>query len=550
MNFDQQIEQLAFGRSLPRMDSCLGLFLSPTTIFIAEVAVPGGKPKVLHLVRLPVPGTDDSKVAKSLGSLNTEFLADHEKLGAILKKALTDIKWGSKHVMVSLSHHFGILRYFAMPAIDRRFWKTAIPAEAKKYVPIPFATLTYDFLVNDLGVGVDKKPRQGTLFGVTHKQNLENLRKLTESLGLILVGTELAPCSVERLWDAVDPGPVGIPYAQVHFDGGHVRVLISDNGLPIFFREIFLPSDATVMDRRKVDLAGCINFTKKQIGSRPPEKVRLSGLIGDMGAWQQAFTQDLGRQVDYQDTDKALGLKGGQWGGYAAVGSALRHLISTPLTLDLSTVGRISDEDRQAAKTILLISALAATLFLITGGFQFTMAGLKSRELSQMMNSGLILEEFQGKRANDIALMMNDMKKRVNAFGPLVRKRVPITYVHERIAELIPEAAWITHLAYTNPLGIGGGRSYKPRTLVIDGKVIDQSVSMEQDVAYQFADRLRKDKVFRKVFPSVEIEVVTAKKTRGGKSAKAFRSSEDSIKNRLSNATKFKILCLSRKKKK
>jgi hypothetical protein len=38
--------------------------------------------------------------------------------------------------MVTLSHHLGLLRYFAMPAIDRRFWKTSVPLEAKKYIPI------------------------------------------------------------------------------------------------------------------------------------------------------------------------------------------------------------------------------------------------------------------------------------------------------------------------------------------------------------------------------------------------------------------------------
>jgi len=133
MDIDQQIEQLAFGRSLPRMESCLGLFLSPTTIFLAEVAFLGGAPKVLHLVRLPVPGADDSKSTKSLGSLNTEFLADQEKLNAILKKALTDIQWGSKSVMVSLSHHFGILRCRRETRSARRearLWESRSPVWA------------------------------------------------------------------------------------------------------------------------------------------------------------------------------------------------------------------------------------------------------------------------------------------------------------------------------------------------------------------------------------------------------------------------------------
>ncbi|MFH2203921.1 MAG: hypothetical protein ABIJ96_12445 [Elusimicrobiota bacterium] len=552
MNIDEQIEQLSFGRSLPRMSSCLGMFLSPTAIFLAEVSLTGAKPKVLHLVRLPIPGADDSQMTKGIGSLNTEFLADQEKLQALLKKAITDVKWGSKFLMVSLSHHFGILRYFAMPAIDRRFWKTAVPAEAKKYVPIPFATLSHDFLVHDLEPGADRRPRMGALFSVTQKQNLENLKVLTEAVGLQLVGVELAPCSVERLWDRLDIAAAGSPYAQVHFDGGHIRILISDQGLPIFFREIFLPQDATVMDRRKVDLAGCINFTKKQIGSQPPEKVRLSGRIGDMGAWLQAFSQDLSRKVEYQDTDKELGLKGGQWGAYAAVGTAVRHLGTTPLTLDLSASGKISDEDRQAAKTILLLSAMVAAVFLVIGSFRFMMYAVKAREFNAMKSQGAILQEFEGKTANDIQYLMSNMKKGAQEFGSLTATRLPLTNIAEKIAELIPEAAWISDFNYTNPVsmgGAGGKNTVQPRTLNLTGNVIEHSVSMEQDIAYSFAKRLQEDKDFSKAFQSISIEVSRPQLSEAPNKSKAVRNEEQNIKNQLKRASRFTIECLSMKRK-
>jgi hypothetical protein len=32
--FNELVEQLAFGSSIPKMDSCLGLFLSPEAIFL------------------------------------------------------------------------------------------------------------------------------------------------------------------------------------------------------------------------------------------------------------------------------------------------------------------------------------------------------------------------------------------------------------------------------------------------------------------------------------------------------------------------------------
>lgn len=550
MALDEAIEQLSFGRSLPRLESCLGLFISPEVIFLAEVRLSSGKPQVLHLVRLPVPaGAAAAKTTRAVGSLNTEFLADEQLVLGILQKAIKDIAWSAKHVVVTLSHHFGILRYFAMPAIDRRFWKTAVPAEAKKYVPLPFATLSHDFQVAELPMGADRKPRMGALFGVTQKQNLDNLRVLMEKLGLTLIGTELAPCSVERLWDAVDPAAAQAPYAQVHFDGGHVRILISDGGVPIFFREVFLSNDATVLDRRKVDLGGCIDFTRKQIGSAGPQRVRVSGRINDLPAWQQALSQDMNTQVAYLDIDQALGLKGGQWGGYAAAGAALRHLASTPLTLDLSAVGKISDEDRRAATTILAMSGAFAAVLILIGAYRFAIIQMKSRQLAQLRGDPEIQAAFAGKQSTDIEAMMDQMQQKVRSLGSLTRTRVPLTRLLESVSEEIPQGAWIHQLEYKNPIELGGRGRSEPRSLSLTGKVIDESLAVEQDVAYKFADKLRRDEEFKKAFGSnIEIAIEAQKAQAEGENPRTL-DPEEAIKRRLRQATGYRIICLSAKER-
>ena len=64
MDLAENIEQISFGRSLPRLDSCLGHFLSPDMMYLAEVAVEGGRPKVLHLLRLPLGGADTGSATK------------------------------------------------------------------------------------------------------------------------------------------------------------------------------------------------------------------------------------------------------------------------------------------------------------------------------------------------------------------------------------------------------------------------------------------------------------------------------------------------------
>jgi len=530
-SLEENIEQLSFGRSLPKMDSCLGLFISQETLFLTEVAYKGGKPKVLHLLRLSIPGGPSSKGTKTIGTLNTDFLTEHEQILKLLQEAMKKTKFGSKHVMVSLSHQFGILRYFTLPAIDRRFWKSAVPVEAKKYIPIPFASLIHDYQVRQVKPGPDRKPRLGSIFGVTHKKNVEGIHALVKKLGLTLVGLEIAPCSVERLWDTLEPETAGSSYAQVHFDGGHIRILVSEAGLPIFFRDVFLPEGATVMDRRKVDLRGCIDFTRKQLGSLEPEVIRISGSIEDRPAWQEAFTQDMGKPVAAQETEKLLGLRGGEWGGYAAIGAGLRHLASTSLILDLSPVGKITDEDRRTATNILAISVVFAALFLVLGGLRhFKLAGI-NRRVSGQQAQGAIRDAFLGKTGDEIEELIKQMRKEVSAFGVVGKSQVPLTYLFAAVADTIPDSAWIDVVTYTNPISFK--KKADPRMLEVSGSVADKSRAMEQEIAYQFKKNLSDNETFSKAFSFIEPSI-EAPRSRGDDGGEVL-------------PTTFKMRCFSEK---
>ncbi|MFA6029048.1 MAG: hypothetical protein WC969_04240 [Elusimicrobiota bacterium] len=499
MELNEIVEQLSFGKSVPKMDSCLGLFLSPEVLYLTEVSC-SGKPQVLHLLRIPVPAGPAAKETRTGGSLNTDFLADADRVAGLLKKAMDETKWGSKHVIVTLSHHFGILRYFTLPAIDRRFWKTAIPAEAKKYIPIPFTTLAHDFQSVPLAPGPDKRARLGSLFGVAPRKNMDAILSIVGKLGLTLVGVELAPISVERLWDVLEGG--GTPYAQAHFDGGEIRVLVSDGKLPILYREAFLARDATVDEIRKVDLGGCVDFTKKQLGAASPARVRLSGQIADMPAWKAAFEQELGMPMSMQDTPKLLGLKSGQWGGYAAIGGALRHLVNTPLVLDLSGVGRVSDEDRRAAMAIFKLTAIVAGIFLFFGAYRYSIVSMKSSQLAKLRRQVAVLEEFKGRTKEQIEAEIEGMRTKVNSFGSVTARQVPLTRVLQAVAESVPDAVWIANITYANAITMGEKRS--PRTFNLSGNAMAASPAAEQDLAFRFADTLRKNPVFVEAFPSID----------------------------------------------
>ncbi|MCX5788187.1 MAG: hypothetical protein NTX64_06735, partial [Elusimicrobia bacterium] len=376
--------QVAFGRSMPEITHCLGIYLAPNVAFVAEASAAGGKPKVEHLVRVPLP----PQAAQTQGTrvstvLNTDMLSDTDRLAGLLRPALAQGKWRAQYAVVTLSHAFGILRYFAMPAVDQKFWKMAVPAEAKKYIPVQFDDLVNDFQIDVLPPGPDRRPRQGALFGVTQGKNMENVKVLLTKLGFQLAGIELAPCSVARLWEAVEPLGA-VPHANVHFDHGSVTVTLSERGVPIFVREVLLGPDAKVADRRKLDLTGCMDFAKKQLGAQRPAKIRLSGATSEMAQWQEALAQESQAAVSVADSKKLLGIEGAEWGGLAAVGAAARHIVPHKLTLDLSGAGRVDDVDRRVALTVFSVAGALTALFLGVGLYRNVTAFVKQSELSRL----------------------------------------------------------------------------------------------------------------------------------------------------------------------
>ena len=60
--------------------------------------------------------------------LNTDFVIDNIQLGALMSQSMSQVRWSSRNVFVTLSHHFGLLRYFAG-------WPTKICGETVPEAP-------------------------------------------------------------------------------------------------------------------------------------------------------------------------------------------------------------------------------------------------------------------------------------------------------------------------------------------------------------------------------------------------------------------------------
>ncbi len=542
MNIDEIVEQLAFGKTTPNLPTCRGLYLSPDTIYLSELRMVKGKPSVDHLVRVPVPAGAAAKAAAGAGpstSLNTNFLGERDKLTALIRQAMSQIRWNSDAVVVTISHHLGLLRYFTMPSVDRRFWASAIPLEAKKYIPIPFDALSYDYQIEPLpAAGPDQKARQGALVAVTPRKNLPNINSLVEDLGLKLAGLEVAPCSVLRLWNALEGGAGPDPYCQVHFDAGAVRVLICDRGLPVFFREVFLGAEATVNDSRKVDLGGCVSFAQKQLGVGSLKRLRVGGAAPDLPAWKESFSSELGLQAELHDTAALLGVKGGDWGGFASIGAAVRFLSPTRISLELGDLGKISDAERTAAKYLLAAAGAAALALCLAGFGHELLYRLRAVELKKYRGKPEVEAVFINKGPTDIENLIRDMQQQMELLpDPAELRKARTLPVLADVISSLPEKVWLARISLSNPLRAS---AVKPREIILSGYAMASSPSEERDKALSFKDRLGRSEIFGALFTDLQINVIHV--AAGAESAMGGAGAEQiAFKRRLEQRTSFTI---------
>lgn len=531
-NLDRLIEQIAFGKEGRKSTASLGLYISPDTIYLAEThRDKAGKFVVDHLVRIPIP-TGAKAGAAAAATMNTDFLADPHKIAGLVRQSMSQMRWNAKTVRVTLSHHLGLLRYFAMPAVERRFLRSAVPLEAKKYIPIPFDVLAHDFQSMPLP-DAGGKSRLGILIAVTQNKNLPNITNLLRALDLEFDGLEVAPCSVLRLWQAVDPPSDAAPFAHVHIDGGNVRVMISEHGVPVFFREVFLGADATLNDLRKIDLAGCLSFIQKQLGIRGLSHVRVSGNLANLEEFRAAFASEVNVDTIIQDTPRLLSIKTGDWGGYAALGASAHALVSTPMSLDLAPFNRVSEEERQAARNIMTLGLLASIVLGASGVFKSVTYNVRARELASYPLAPEINTAIGSMSAFQIEALLKDMSHQYDQLRTVgVTERPKLSAILREIIVNMPDKLWLNTVTIDDPLEGGDAAKFK---MTLNGHAQDQSVADEQALVFKFKDDLLRSPMFSRFF-DIQLSV---QKSGEDSDASNVGLDPERLRARLENRTAF-----------
>ncbi|HAT73213.1 MAG TPA: hypothetical protein DCS63_10405 [Elusimicrobia bacterium] len=424
----------------------LGIYISPKEISIAQVKI--GRDSRLeteHLVKFPTGFAVKGGMIRPL-SLNHEFFSETASWLAPFKQAVKSVGWNSSSAVVTLSPQFAILRYFVMPVIERRFWSRSIPLESKKYIPVSFEEVVYDYNA----VPLEGLNKLGVLFGLTQRKSVEFIINTLKGAGLDLAALEINSVSMERLFGFTDPKGHDLK-GYIHFSGNTTLMLFSHGGYPVLYRESESDSDGAMSERRRLDIKGAVQFVDRYVGGKDYNFIALSGDGAE--AWKPAAEKEAAPiAAGVWDSARACSLKDNDAGAIFAIGAALRGRVPGKLKLDISGISIAAILEKSVQSYVWNIS-------MVIGGF-ILLLSLVSQLRLFVVNSRLAtfaarvadVSELEGSDADTIKAKIERIQTDIRILSAVTGETDPLAPKLSAIAEQIPQELWVTGIQYSAPL--------------------------------------------------------------------------------------------------
>jgi Tfp pilus assembly PilM family ATPase len=426
----------------------LGIYVSPKEICIAQVKIgKDSKPESEHLVKFPTGFEVKEGMLRPL-SLNHEFFSEKASWVAPFKQAIKKVSWGSSSAVVTLSPQFSILRYFLMPAVERRFWSRSIPLESKKYIPVSFEEVVYDYNA----VPVEGGKKMGVLFGLTQRKSVEFIISILKASGLELAAVEVNSVSMERLFGFLDQTEHDSK-GYIHFSGNSTLMLFSHGGYPVLYRESDTDASGTMSERRRLDVKGAVQFVDRYVGGKDYKNIMLSGDGAD--AWKPLAEKEAAPiAVAVWDASGACSLKDNDASGLFAMGAALRGRVPGKMLLDISGISTAIGLEKQ-------VQSYVWNITFILGGFLLLLSLIAQVRLSIINSTVSSLEakvgnvpDLQGNDSVTITAKITRLQDNVKILSALVTDTDALAPKLSAIAERIPTELWLGELQYSNPFAL------------------------------------------------------------------------------------------------
>ncbi len=428
----------------PAAKNSIGVYISPKEISIAQTRLgKDGKLDAEHLIKIPTAFQAKEGLLRPL-SLNNDFFDEKAAWVEAFKTAVKGVSWGSSSVVVTLSPQFAILRYFVMPVVEKRFWNKSIPIESKKYIPVSFSEVVYDFAVSPLADG----KKLGILFGLTQRKSVEFITGIFKDLRLELAAIEVTPSSVERLFAFLDPKEHAVK-AYIHFTGGASLMLFSSAGYPVLYRETDYEAASTMSERKRLDVKGAVQFVDRYVGGQEYKRLMLSGDGAE--AWKAVAEQETTMPVEIWTPAKAAALSENYAASFFSIGASMRGRVQEAPALDISGITTEAMLEKRAQGYVWNIAFVLGGLLLfmsLISQVRIMMLGTKLSAVSaQVVNAS----ELEGSDSDAITAKIEKLQSNLKILSVLITDTDFLAPKLHVIAENIPSELWLEDIQYRDP---------------------------------------------------------------------------------------------------
>lgn len=436
---------------------CLGIYISLTDVYVAQIVEKSGGIEVDSLIKLPVGELNHSLLKPA--ELNEGFFSSPKHWLDPIKKIIDSKKWNTKNVVVSLAPNFSIHRHFVMQDMPRHFWKQAVPLQARKYIHYPFERGVYDYHVYPFYAGLSKAKRLGVVFSITSSRIVAVLEAGMKNIGLNLVAVETSPMSIYRLFNQTDKensADKGSIYANFTSHTG--QFLFSLNNVPVLMREVEVQRASG--NRNRLEVNNCMDFVSKQLEKNPFEDTVVVSDDGDF--WAPILEGEVKRHVRVWKISDIFGFKVDGFYEMAAIGSCLKFLNDKVADIDLFRKNRSSDEEIRGTITTWKLAGMLLLIFLLWGCYVQVHSLLVSLDLQkQEVVKTESIADFKGLYASQIKDKVAIMTKNSKALALMLD---PVSYTQKLaiLPDILPQEMWLTNLIIRYPYTV---KAFKEKNL-------------------------------------------------------------------------------------
>ncbi len=424
---------------------CIGIHISLTDVYVAQVTTVAGGLEVNSLIKLPI--SDVPQDALKPADLNEEFFSTTKHWLDPIQKIIESRDFNTKNVVVSLDPAFCIYRHFVIQNIARSYWKQTIPLQARKYIHYPFEKGVYDFHVYPFDAPLSKTQKLGVVFCMTSSKIVNSLQSGMNKIGLNLVSVECSALSTYRLLTQIDKDnseDKGIIYAN--FTSDHGQFLFALNKVPLMFREVEVHK--ALGARNRLEITNCMDFISKQLEKNPFEDVAIVSDDGDF--WVYIVEGEVKQHVRTNKISEVFGFRVEGFAEMAVLGACLKFVNKKVPDIDFYKINRSSDEEIRATTFAWLVTAVIASVVILYVLFMQITSVITAAQLKNSKKDQKEVADFQGLYADQIKTRVSNLKTNQKKLEGLLVE----PYFTKKLSALprtLPEDIWLSGFSINYP---------------------------------------------------------------------------------------------------